>query len=95
MSAQSYRLHIKRVDPNRNMARYYELSLEPTLFGEISLVRTWGRIGRRGQRRVDLFPTEMLALELFLELLRKKRAKGYKPGRIVPSLGETDIPSAK
>lgn len=58
MHAQSYRLHIQRVDPNRNMARYYELSLEPTLFGEISLVRAWGRIGRRGQRRVDLFSTE-------------------------------------
>ncbi|WP_392714216.1 WGR domain-containing protein [Rhizobium ruizarguesonis] len=84
MSAQTYRLHIQRVDPNRDMARYYELSLEPTLFGEISLVRTWGRIGRRGQRRVDLFPTEKQALELFLELLRKKRAKGYKPGRTAP-----------
>jgi predicted DNA-binding WGR domain protein len=65
------------------MARYYELSLEPTLFGEISLVRTWG-IGRRGQRRVHLFPTEKQDLELFLELLRKKRAKGYKLGRSAP-----------
>jgi predicted DNA-binding WGR domain protein len=81
MIAQPYRLHIQRVDPNRNMARYYELSLEPTLFGEISLVRTWGRIGRRGQQRVDQFPTEKQALELFLELLRKKRVKGYKPDR--------------
>ena len=82
MQAQSYRLHIQRIDPNRNMARYYELSLEPTLFDEISLVRTWGRIGRRGQVRVDLFATERQAVEAFLELLRKKRAKGYKPARV-------------
>lgn len=84
MHAQSYRLHIQRVDPNRNMARYYELSLEPTLFGEISLVRAWGRIGRRGQRRVDLFATEKRAVEVFLEILRKKRAKGYRPARVAP-----------
>jgi len=85
MSAQAFHLHIQRVDPSRNMARYYELSLEPTLFGEMSLVRTWGRIGRRGQQRVDLYPTEQQALETFLELLRKKRAKGYSPRRTLAS----------
>ena len=85
MHAQAFHLHIQRVDLSRNMARYYELSLEPTLFSEISLVRTWGRIGRRGQQRVDLYPTEQQALQTFLELLRKKRAKGYSPRRTLTS----------
>lgn len=63
------------------MARFYELALEPTLFGETSLVRIWGRLGTRGQQRIDVFPSEKPAVEAFLELLRQKRAKGYAPGR--------------
>lgn len=37
--------HFRRVDVARNMARYYSLLLQPTLFGDMSLVRNWGRIG--------------------------------------------------
>ncbi|NTJ35902.1 WGR domain-containing protein [Agrobacterium sp. 13-626] len=81
MSPQPYRLHIQRIDPRRNMARFYEISLEPTLFGETSLVRIWGRLGTRGQQRMDVFSSEKRAVEAFLELLRQKRAKGYRPGR--------------
>ena len=40
-------LHIvlERVDPARNIARYYVLSIEPTLFAKHTLIRRWGRIG--------------------------------------------------
>jgi hypothetical protein len=40
-------LHIvlERVDPSRNIARYYVLSIEPTLFVKHTLIRRWGRIG--------------------------------------------------
>jgi hypothetical protein len=34
---------LERRDPTRNMARYYVLSLEPSLFGDTALVRQWGR----------------------------------------------------
>ena len=49
-------LHIllERIDPSQNMARYYVLSIEPTLFGDSALVREWGRIGSLGQRRTEL-----------------------------------------
>jgi hypothetical protein len=30
---------------SRNMARFYVLAIEPTLFDEMALVREWGRIG--------------------------------------------------
>lgn len=33
---------LDRIDPARNMARYYVLSIEPTLFDDSSLVREWG-----------------------------------------------------
>lgn len=61
------------------MARYYRLAIQPTLFGNICVVRNWGRIGTRGQERVDFFDNEKQALSVFLEILRAKRRKGYRP----------------
>ncbi|MGO7360365.1 WGR domain-containing protein, partial [Rhizobium ruizarguesonis] len=29
MSTQPYRLYIERIDPSKNMARFYALSIEP------------------------------------------------------------------
>jgi WGR domain len=45
-----FTLHIilERVDPARNIARYYVLSIEPTLFAKHTLIRRWGRIGSFG-----------------------------------------------
>jgi predicted DNA-binding WGR domain protein len=79
MAQPTYHLHVQRIDSTRNMARYYRLAIEPTLFGDIAVVRNWGRIGTRGQERVEFFDTEMQALSLFLEILREKRRKGYRP----------------
>ena len=42
-------LVLDRCDPTCNMARYYVLSIEPSLFGDATLIREWGRIGRPGQ----------------------------------------------
>ncbi|CAN7752773.1 WGR domain-containing protein [Rhizobium sp. LjRoot258] len=86
MIAQPYHLHIERTDLKRNMARFYRLSIEPTLFGDVSLTRSWGRIGRRGQQRVHLFTSEKEAVDLFLTLLAQKCSRGY---RRTPSAGAT------
>lgn len=79
MHRHRYRLHVQRIDATKNMARFYLLSIEPTLFGNISLVRNWGRMGTRGQERVHFFENEKEALTLFLDILREKRKKGYRP----------------
>jgi hypothetical protein len=42
-------LHLRRVDPTRNMRRFYTFTIQPTLFGGSSLIRHWGRIGTNGQ----------------------------------------------
>ena len=76
---QPYQLHIQRIDPSRNMARYYTLAIEPTLFGEISLTRAWGRIGTSGQQKIEVFSSERDAVAAFLDLTRQKRQKGYRP----------------
>jgi predicted DNA-binding WGR domain protein len=48
MLAQPYRLYFERTDATKNMARFYALSIEPTLFGTPCLTRRWGRIGSKG-----------------------------------------------
>ncbi|MBY3029468.1 WGR domain-containing protein [Rhizobium leguminosarum] len=74
----SARLYIERIDPSKNMARFYALSIEPNLFGETSLVRSWGRIGSRGQQKIHVFDSEAKAVDLLLSLLRRKRSRGYR-----------------
>ncbi|WFR97789.1 WGR domain-containing protein (plasmid) [Rhizobium tumorigenes] len=82
MITQQYHLYMECIDAKRNMARYYVLSIEPTLFGDASLLRGWGRIGSRGRQKIHLFADEREALRLFLEILVWKRTRGYFPRSI-------------
>lgn len=79
MITQQYQLYIERHDPRRNMARFYALSIEETLFGQARLVRRWGRIGTIGRVVQHSFDDEGDAVQLFLALLRAKRNRGYRP----------------
>lgn len=79
MITQPYQLYVERTEPTKNMARYYAMTIEPTLFGTAYLTRRWGRIGRMGQEKVHHFEREEEAVHLFLDLLRQKRARGYRP----------------
>ena len=40
--------HLRLIDPDWNMARFYAMSLQPTLFGAWALLLEWGRIGSTG-----------------------------------------------
>ncbi len=71
------RLLLHRIDPARNMARFYMLSLEPTLFGDVGLVRRWGRIGTLGQERIELHAEACAARAAFDRLARLKQRRGY------------------
>ena len=42
-------IRLTRTDPARNMARFYTMALQPTLFGEWALLKEWGRIGSAGR----------------------------------------------
>jgi predicted DNA-binding WGR domain protein len=79
MIIQPYRLYVERSDPARNMARYYTMSIEKNLFGDICLLRKWGRIGTKGKMMIHHFRQEGEAVRLFLDLLRQKRKRGYGP----------------
>jgi predicted DNA-binding WGR domain protein len=71
-------IHLHRIDPARNMARFYRLSATPGLFGDICLVREWGRIGRRGRTRIDLYMREEDATAVAVVLEQAKRRRGYR-----------------
>lgn len=79
MTAQPYHIYIERLDASRNMARYYVLQITMNLFGDICLTRSWGRIGKRGQTKEHVFEREADAIKLFLDILRQKRLRGYRP----------------
>jgi predicted DNA-binding WGR domain protein len=70
-------IHLQRIDAARNMWRFYELALQPTLFGELSLVRTWGRIGSSGQCKIVTFPEVDEAARALKRLAAAKRRRGY------------------
>ena len=65
-------VYLTKIDASRNMARFYLLDLQPTLFGEWALVKEWGRIGQAGQRRIIVYAgQEAAALALERELKRR------------------------
>lgn len=70
-------IYLERIEPSRNMSRYYTMSVQLTLFGELSLVRRWGRIGTSEALKVDTF-TDLAALIKFrARLLARKLARNY------------------
>jgi predicted DNA-binding WGR domain protein len=79
MIAQPYHIYIERTEPAKNMARYYAIEISGTLFGEVCVTRTWGRIGRRGQSKMEQFESEKEAVDLFIDLMRQKQKRGYRP----------------
>jgi predicted DNA-binding WGR domain protein len=70
---------LHRIDAACNMARFYAMSIESTLFGGEALVRNWGRVGTRGRYRVDLFEHEAVAERALARLARIKCGRGYVP----------------
>lgn len=75
-------LVLDRVDAASNMARYYVLSVERTLFGDAALVREWGRIGVSCRRRIDLYEHDAAAKTALSTWLKRKARRGYtlRPG---------------
>jgi predicted DNA-binding WGR domain protein len=72
-------VRLTRVDASRNMARYYTLSVEVSLFDGFSCTRGFGRIGSRGGRlMIGLFDTQSGAEAELARWLRAKQERGYR-----------------
>ncbi|MEQ8375280.1 MAG: WGR domain-containing protein [Roseibium aggregatum] len=77
-SQQRKPVHLRRIDPARNMRRFYCLTVQPTLFGGASLIRDWGRIGTRGQTMMETFESPADAARALVRIERTKKRRGYR-----------------
>ena len=66
----------KRI-PERNMFRFYRVSLQADLLGGWAVVREWGRIGRAGQIKCELHDDLAVAEAKARTLAARKRRRGY------------------
>jgi predicted DNA-binding WGR domain protein len=57
---------LQRIEPLRNIRRFYALSLQPDLFGTVSVVKEWGRIGQPGTVRHEVYVDETVIRALRL-----------------------------
>lgn len=67
-----------RIDASKNMARFYAMNTQPTLFGEVTLLRNWGRIGTNGQVLMMTFKDAPAANLALSRLALTKGRKGYE-----------------
>jgi predicted DNA-binding WGR domain protein len=77
-SSKLQMLILERRYPAKNVARFYVLAIEATLFGDAALVREWGRLGLAGRRRIDLHPDDVSAREALELWLQRKQNRGYR-----------------
>ena len=70
-------MHLYRIDHNRNMARFYSMQVQKTLFGEWTLLREWGRIGKGGQQKTEAFASEAEAAIALASSAAAKAERGY------------------
>ena len=66
-----------RTDPAKNLHRFYVMHLAPTLFGDWSLLREWGRSGSPGRVRCDTFDSEQQARDAARRIRRTRERHGY------------------
>jgi predicted DNA-binding WGR domain protein len=87
MSELSHVAHFERIVPACNCARYYRIEVVPTLFGNWSLRRIWGRIGTSGRSRAECFPARADAVKAARALEEVRTRHGY-----VCLAGSFDVP---
>ncbi|MBX9459668.1 MAG: WGR domain-containing protein [Rhizobium sp.] len=77
MSKPSPSIDLERRQPDRNMARFYCLSVEHDLFGTVLALRRWGRIGTTGRTLSMAHLTPDAAWIELRKLEQAKRRRGY------------------
>ena len=70
-------IRLEKRDQSKNLARFYVLRIQPTLFGQWALQRYWGRIGSQGTESSLWFETEDEALDALTTLEIQKKRRGY------------------
>ena len=71
-------IHLERCDSSRNIARFYRLALGQTLFGEVMLIRRWGRIGTQGRVFQSVMESQTDGERSLQYWHQKKHRRGYR-----------------
>jgi predicted DNA-binding WGR domain protein len=70
-------LMLRRIRPEHNERRFYVLVVIADLFGNVVLMRHWGRIATAGRQREELHGDFASAVASLERLAKKKRKRGY------------------
>lgn len=68
---------LTRIDPARKLHRFYVVNLGPTLFGEWTLWREWGRSGSPGTVRTIGFDRYDDAQKAEQRIIKRRLRHGY------------------
>ena len=68
---------LTRTEAEKNLYRFYVVTVTPTLFGEWSLVREYGRIGSPGTVQLTRFEREQEAQQAEHRSIRRRLQHGY------------------
>jgi predicted DNA-binding WGR domain protein len=71
---------LTRIDPTRNIDRFYLVDITPTLFGEWALVREWGRRGSPGTVRLSSYAMRNEPETAEHRIIKRHLAHGYNGG---------------
>jgi predicted DNA-binding WGR domain protein len=69
---------LRRIDPAKNMARFYAMDVQFDLFGATMLMKQWGRIGTGGRVAGEPYASVALALAALRRQAERKRRRGYQ-----------------
>ena len=89
-----YAVALRRLDPGKRMARFYAVSVQPTLFDQWAVVRRWGRINTDGSRAEEWFTQPSEALIAADRIVQVKRRRGYAFVAPAPSMPPRLTPGA-
>jgi predicted DNA-binding WGR domain protein len=68
---------LTRTEPTKNLHRFYVVRLAPTLFGEWTLLREWGRSGSPGTVRLTSFARYDDAEKAERQIIKRRLSHGY------------------
>ena len=78
-------IRLTRIDPILNMSRYYQIHIQPCLFGGCDLVREWGRIGSPGTVKTVIYDNQADAAAAVADAVRHRHKRGYRTITVMPS----------
>ena len=68
---------LTRVDPTRNINRFYVVQVMPTLFGDWSVMREWGWRGSPGTVRLSSYRERNEAETAERRTIKRRLQRGY------------------